>query len=230
MKKKLLCPLIAMSVLVFSGCDDGGNSSASEFQETTVTTVTTEPVVTDSDGNTVIEFEKSFLYSEDADKQPYSFLFENIKKSENEQDLGNGISFLVENLGQLGVLNYTYENEYTENGVKYTWNSSETAEKIQKKYDDIKEKIFETYDDDFFKENSLVFFVKLLGSLPNKNVEVEKVYKNNGVLTLYIHNYEPGDSDAMDSYCGVIELKKDDIKDIIDVKMEYEFEIYSDGE
>ncbi|MDR0984352.1 MAG: hypothetical protein LBL93_05015 [Ruminococcus sp.] len=220
MKKLLLCPLIAVSVLVFSGCDDGGNSSASKIQDTTVTTVTTEPVVTDSDGNTVIEFEKSFLYNENTTTQDYTFLLGNFDSDDIMEDKVG--PFLIENSEQLEELN-----------LNYTYGSYQNLNELRRNQeycDEVKRKISETYDDDFFKENSVVFFIKRLGSLPNKNIKVEKVYKNNGVLTLFIHNYEPGPNEAEESYFGAIELKKDDVKDIIDVKMEYEFEIYSDGE
>ncbi|MDR0984353.1 MAG: hypothetical protein LBL93_05020 [Ruminococcus sp.] len=223
MKKFLLCPLLVMSVLMFSGCDDGGNSSESEVHETTVTTVTTEPVVTDSDGNTVVEFEKSFLYNENTTTQDYTFLLGNFDLDDIMNDKVG--PFLIENLEQLEELNlnYTYGSYQ---------NLSETR-RNQEYCDEVKRKIFETYDDDFFKENSVVFFIKELGSMPNKNIKVEKVYKNNGILTLFIFNRLNESEDynmSMESYCGFIELKKDDIKDITDVKIEYELEIYSDGE
>ncbi|MDR0984351.1 MAG: hypothetical protein LBL93_05010 [Ruminococcus sp.] len=226
MKRNLLCPLIAMSMLMFSGCDDGGNSSASRIQETTVTT--TEPVVTDGDVN--VDFKTGVVYTMNTGEENYNFLLENFK----DYDFINEV-ILVENQSQLEELNlnYTYENGYIVDGVQYTWNSPDTAEEIKKKYDGVKEKIFSSYNDDFFKENSVVFFMKSLGAIPNKDIHIKEVYKEKGVLTLFVVNYlKEGtmQNGAMESYCGFIELKKDDIKDIIDVKMEYELEIYSDGE
>jgi hypothetical protein len=230
-KTKKLTSLLIMSALictVFSACDKTDGNSSSALADNVNATVTAEPVVTDAAGNTLVDFEKTFLYSENAEEQPYSFVFDNMRKAVGNtwnEDL-EGRTYLIENTAQLNNLNlnYTYENEYFVDGVKNYYNSPQKAKEIQQEYDEMKEKISGYYNDYFFGEYSLVFFDITLPTTPNTNVLVEKVYKDNGVLKLYIHNYEPGMNEALQPYCGVIKVKKSDLEDIKSVKIEYQAE------
>ena len=120
-----------------------------------------------------------------------------------------------DNQGYIFFYSYTYEElrksieKYEKYfNFEYSFNNLENAENV--------EKIFERYDETFFNEHVLLFYYR-----PEANISKNYAYeitKERNTLTLVVNRFE-GMAAAISSWVELITIKKEDIKDVKEMKV-----------
>ncbi len=152
------------------------------------------------DGDIPVSFNKGVIYTEDTSEGNYNFL----------------LGYMKDDISDYCVL---IENQEVLKDLDLDFGFQNNSERISH-YDDLESDFYGNYNDEFFKDNSLVFFSKLLPSVPNI-ISVKKVVRNGNTLQLYISHSYKGFNDAIERYIGLLEVKKEDIKGINNAQIEY---------
>ncbi len=179
----------------FSDASGAKNAENTGYEETTQTSA-----IIGIDGDIPVSFNKGVIYTEDTSEGNYNFL----------------LGYMKDDISDYCVL---IENQEVLKDLDLDFGFQNNSERISH-YDDLESDFYGNYNDEFFKDNSLVFFSKLLPSVPNI-ISVKKVVRNGNTLQLYISHSYKGFNDAIERYIGLLEVKKEDIKGINNAQIEY---------